>query len=120
MQKSGIFSKIKTPILIGGLFSAFVYMYFTPNFAHASTSFLMLFTDPQKIFFVGAMLVGLFLADTGTKIKKHTDMCVFLFYLVALVGLEPTLLAELDFESSASTNSATGPKRNTTNYFVAA
>ena len=70
MQKSGIFSKIKTPILIGGLFSAFVYMYFTPNFAHASTSFLMLFTDPQKIFFVGAMLVGLFLADTGTKIKK--------------------------------------------------
>ena len=36
----------------------------------------------------------------------------FLFYLVALVGLEPTLLAELDFESSASTNSATGPKGN--------
>ena len=34
------------------------------------------------------------------------------FYLVALVGLEPTLLAELDFESSASTNSATGPKGN--------
>lgn len=33
-----------------------------------------------------------------------------LFYLVALVGLEPTLIAELDFESSASTNSATGPK----------
>ena len=30
--------------------------------------------------------------------------------LVALVGLEPTLIAELDFESSASTNSATGPK----------
>ena len=24
MQKSGIFSKIKTPILIGGLFSAFI------------------------------------------------------------------------------------------------
>ncbi len=31
------------------------------------------------------------------------------YNLVALVGLEPTLLAELDFESSASTNSATGP-----------
>ena len=31
--------------------------------------------------------------------------------LVALVGLEPTLIAELDFESSASTNSATGPQR---------
>ena len=28
--------------------------------------------------------------------------------LVPPVGLEPTLLAELDFESSASTNSATG------------
>ena len=35
---------------------------------------------------------------------------MFFFYLVALVGLEPTLLAELDFESSASTNSATGPE----------
>ena len=32
-----------------------------------------------------------------------------ILFLVALVGLEPTLLAELDFESSASTNSATGP-----------
>ena len=47
-------------------------------------------------------------------------MGYFLFNLVALVGLEPTLLAELDFESSASTNSATGPKGSTTNYFVAA
>ena len=36
-------------------------------------------------------------------------MGIFFIYLVALVGLEPTLLAELDFESSASTNSATGP-----------
>ena len=34
--------------------------------------------------------------------------------LVALVGLEPTLIAELDFESSASTNSATGPKHKLT------
>lgn len=42
--------------------------------------------------------------------KKNTQVGVFLFNLVALVGLEPTLLAELDFESSASTNSATGPK----------
>ena len=33
----------------------------------------------------------------------------YLLFLVALVGLEPTLLAELDFESSASTNSTTGP-----------
>ncbi len=33
-----------------------------------------------------------------------------ILFLVALVGLEPTLIAELDFESSASTNSATGPK----------
>ena len=28
--------------------------------------------------------------------------------MVTLAGLEPALLAELDFESSASTNSATG------------
>lgn len=31
------------------------------------------------------------------------------YRMVALVGIEPTLLAELDFESSASTNSATRP-----------
>ena len=31
--------------------------------------------------------------------------------LVPPVGVEPTLLAELDFESSASTNSATGATR---------
>ena len=41
------------------------------------------------------------------------------FILVALVGLEPTLLAELDFESSASTNSATGPKHKLRVYFAA-
>ena len=40
---------------------------------------------------------------------KNTPNGIFFIYLVALVGLEPTLLAELDFESSASTNSATGP-----------
>ena len=44
-------------------------------------------------------------SDTGKiKIPKRGFLI-----LVALVGLEPTLLAELDFESSASTNSATGP-----------
>ena len=32
--------------------------------------------------------------------------------LVPLAGIEPALLAELDFESSASTNSATGAFRN--------
>jgi hypothetical protein len=31
--------------------------------------------------------------------------------LVPLAGIEPALLAELDFESSASTNSATGACR---------
>ena len=31
--------------------------------------------------------------------------------MVPLAGLEPALLAELDFESSASTNSATGARR---------
>lgn len=42
----------------------------------------------------------------------------FLF-LVALVGLEPTLLAELDFESSASTSSATEPEHIQLHYFAA-
>jgi hypothetical protein len=32
-------------------------------------------------------------------------------FLVPLAGIEPALLAELDFESSASTNSATGACR---------
>src|SRR5712672_1431991 len=32
--------------------------------------------------------------------------------LVPLAGIEPALLAELDFESSASTNSATGASRD--------
>jgi site-specific DNA recombinase len=30
--------------------------------------------------------------------------------MVPLAGIEPALLAELDFESSASTNSATGAR----------
>ncbi len=47
--------------------------------------------------------------------KKNTPKGVY-FILVALVGIEPTLLAELDFESSASTSSATEPK----GYFAAA
>ena len=54
--------------------------------------------------------------------KKHPFRVFFLF-LVALVGIEPTLLAELDFESSASTSSATEPEHNqTANYldFLAA
>ena len=46
------------------------------------------------------------LRPTQTKIKIPKRGFLI---LVALVGLEPTLLAELDFESSASTNSATGP-----------
>src|SRR6202035_3369362 len=32
--------------------------------------------------------------------------------MVPLAGIEPALLAELDFESSASTNSATGASRS--------
>ena len=33
--------------------------------------------------------------------------------MVPLAGIEPALLAELDFESSASTNSATGAQAST-------
>lgn len=43
-----------------------------------------------------------------TRIKKHPLWGVCLF-LVALIGIEPILIAELDFESSASTSSATEP-----------
>ena len=49
--------------------------------------------------------------------QKKISLCGIFLFLVALVGLEPTLLAELDFESSASTNSATGPKQRL--YFAA-
>ena len=55
--------------------------------------------------------------NTNTQ-QKTSNFGRFLF-LVALVGLEPTLLAELDFESSASTNSATGPKPFSQIYFAA-
>lgn len=45
-----------------------------------------------------------------TNKKTHTArVCIFSF-LVALVGIEPTLLSELDFESSASTSSTTEPE----------
>jgi hypothetical protein len=35
-------------------------------------------------------------------------LLLLIFSVVPLAGIEPALLAELDFESSASTNSATG------------
>lgn len=37
-----------------------------------------------------------------------SDCIARVFHLVPLAGIEPALLAELDFESSASTSSATG------------
>ena len=40
MQKSGIFTKIKTPNTNGGLFSASVCTYFTPDSGTLSTAFL--------------------------------------------------------------------------------
>jgi hypothetical protein len=39
--------------------------------------------------------------------------------MVPLAGIEPALLAELDFESSASTNSATGALRRTVRQYTA-
>ena len=42
------------------------------------------------------------------QVKMKTHKSGFQF-LVALIGIEPILLAELDFESSASTSSATEP-----------
>ncbi len=43
------------------------------------------------------------------KQKNHPQGMIFLF-LVALIGIEPILLSEHDFESSASTSSATEPE----------
>jgi hypothetical protein len=46
------------------------------------------------------------------KIRNRTNSVAIVifdvFSLVPLAGIEPALLAELDFESSASTSSATG------------
>src|ERR1700688_1553587 len=43
-------------------------------------------------------------------LRCYASLCKAL--LVPLAGIEPALLAELDFESSASTNSATGAFRD--------
>ena len=43
------------------------------------------------------------------KQADNASYCYYLYFsLVPLAGIEPALLAELDFESSASTSSATG------------
>ena len=53
---------------------------------------------------------------TGAKTKNLNFLVnrLLRFYLVPWVGIEPTLPKELDFESSASTNSATKAFRNWT------
>jgi hypothetical protein len=45
---------------------------------------------------------------SGIEPAPQVIVIAHIFYLVPLAGIEPALLAELDFESSASTNSATG------------
>ena len=52
-----------------------------------------------------------FASDTARylKYKKTPSFDGAFRILVALIGIEPILLAELDFESSASTSSATEP-----------
>ena len=50
-------------------------------------------------------LPGLMFAEAAARYKL---LLLLAFSLVPLAGIEPALLAELDFESSASTNSATG------------
>ncbi len=69
--------------------------------------------SPTRFSLCGAgLLLGLSLGSRSRMPaqKKHPAIAGMFLFLVALVGLEPTLLAELDFESSASTNSATGPE----------
>lgn len=45
---------------------------------------------------------------SGIELGQQAIVIAYVLYLVPLAGIEPALLAELDFESSASTNSATG------------
>ena len=62
-----------------------------------------------------------FVSDQKNNRKQKTPQKGLFLFLVALVGIEPTLLAELDFESSASTSSATEPlTANHRIYFAAA
>ncbi len=70
-----------------------------------SLAFLVILLGPFHCATLRSEPVGSSSAQTKIKIPK-----MGILILVALVGLEPTLIAELDFESSASTNSATGPK----------
>jgi hypothetical protein len=52
--------------------------------------------------------IGIGRADRPAGTKRRTETLALLREMVPLAGIEPALLAELDFESSASTNSATG------------
>ena len=45
---------------------------------------------------------------SGIEPGSQAIVIAYVLYLVPLAGIEPALLAELDFESSASTSSATG------------
>jgi hypothetical protein len=49
-----------------------------------------------------------FSEKSGIELGLQAIVIAHVLYLVPLAGIEPALLAELDFESSASTNSATG------------
>ena len=44
----------------------------------------------------------------GIELAPYVFVIAEVFSVVPLAGIEPALLAELDFESSASTSSATG------------
>jgi hypothetical protein len=50
-------------------------------------------------------------AFRNRKGSKEGAIFIRKIKVVPLAGIEPALLAELDFESSASTNSATGARR---------
>jgi hypothetical protein len=61
----------------------------------------------MDLYRVGATLIAVMgaaaIGQTGQETCYQVDR-----KMVPLAGIEPALLAELDFESSASTNSATG------------
>ena len=96
MQKSGIFSKIKTPILIGGLFSAFIYIYFTPKSAHTSIPFLTFFTDRLSSAKRRDKNMQKSAFFTHSKITQLGSLCTIIAYLIFL-PTAPTLGASSSY-----------------------
>ena len=112
--------RIKTRIHVG---VKKIHLFVVNKNPHKGILILVACTDckfPYSLSLYGPLSPALLLrrepvgSSSDTDQNKNPQKGILI--LVALVGLEPTLLAELDFESSASTNSATGPWHQKANY----